>query len=139
MKKNTIIVIFILCYALLFCITPQLSPPSAIRAQVEGYGRTQAALKNNEPGAAERAISDLGECRDSLIEIDRSIKSKDEKIAELENSLRKCADTVASYAQGAGFESGVKWIAGIAIALLLIVFLIYLVVTGKLKIPFMGA
>nr|WP_249262316.1 hypothetical protein [Leptospira alexanderi] len=61
--RNFIVIIFVFCYAILFCITPQLSPPSAVKAQTEGYKRTQDALKNNEPGAVDRAISDLEECR----------------------------------------------------------------------------
>ncbi|EMK12869.1 MULTISPECIES: hypothetical protein [Leptospira] len=136
MKKNSIIIIFVFCYAILFCITPQLSPPPAVQAQIDGYKRTEDAIRNNEPGAGERAISDLRECRASLAEFDQVVKSKDEKIAELENSLRKCADKVAKHAEGTGFQSGVEWIAGIAIAVIILLFLIYLVVTGKLRIPF---
>nr|WP_017854389.1 hypothetical protein [Leptospira interrogans] len=136
MKKNAIIIIFVFCYAILFCVTPQLSPPSAIKAQIDGYKRTEDALKNNEPGANERAISDLQECRASLTEFDKTVKSKDEKIAELESSLRKCADKIAKHAEGTGFQSGVEWIAGIGIAFIILIFLIYLIVTGKLKIPF---
>ncbi|EMF82170.1 hypothetical protein LEP1GSC188_3406 [Leptospira weilii serovar Topaz str. LT2116] len=135
-EKNALIVIFIFCYAVLFCVTPQLSPPSAVKAQAEGYKRTQDALKNNEPGASERAVSDLQSCSASLIEFDKTVKSKDEKIAELENSLRKCNEKVAKYAQGTGFQMGVEWIAGIGIVFIILLFLIYLVVTGKLKIPF---
>lgn len=136
MKKNAIIVIFVFCYAVLFCVTPQLSPPSAIKAQIDGYKRTEDALKNNEPGANERAISDLQGCRASLTEFDKTVKSKDQEIAELREELRKCGEKVAKYAQGTGFQMGVEWIAGIVIVFIILLFLIYLVVTGKLKIPF---
>nr|WP_249262315.1 hypothetical protein [Leptospira alexanderi] len=72
----------------------------------------------------------------SLLEFDESVKSKDQKIAELEAALRQCAEKVAEYARGTGFQLGVEWLAGIAIAFIVLAFLIYLVVTGKLKIQF---
>ncbi|EMO26232.1 hypothetical protein LEP1GSC170_1484 [Leptospira interrogans serovar Bataviae str. HAI135] len=139
MKRNALIFIFVFCYAILFCVTPQLSPPSAVRSQVEGFSETAKALKNNEPGAVNRAIADLRECKSGLLEFDEAVKSRDKKIAELEESLRECSDKVASYAQGTGFKLGVEWLAGITIVFLVLILVIYLVVTGKLRIPFIGS
>ncbi|WP_061246170.1 hypothetical protein [Leptospira interrogans] len=136
MKRNTMIAIFFFCYAALYCMTTQSPIADVIKAQVRNYDLTQEAFRKGEPGSAERVVSSLEECRDSLIALDKAVLSKDQKIAELENSLRKCADKVANYAQGTGFQSGVKWLAGITIVFLILIFVIYLVVTGKLRIPF---
>ncbi|MGJ4784109.1 hypothetical protein ACQV5J_07950 [Leptospira interrogans] len=136
MKRNTMIAIFFFCYAAFYCMTTQSPVADVIKAQIRSYELAQAAFKKGEPGSAERVVSSLEECRYSLIALDKAVSSKDQKIAELEDSLRKCADKVASHAQGTGFQSGVKWLAGITIVFLILIFLIYLVMTGKLRIPF---
>ncbi|EMO80259.1 hypothetical protein LEP1GSC126_3358 [Leptospira kirschneri str. 200801774] len=136
MKRNAMLAIFFFWYAALYCVTTHSPVTDVIKAQVRNYEQAQEAFQNGEPGSAKRVVASLEECKDSLIALDKAVLSKDQKIAELENSLRKCGDKVANYAQGAGFQSGVKWLAGIVIAFLILVFVIYLVVTGKLKIPF---
>lgn len=122
-------IVFILAFSA--CGEFLRSAPVTVRAQVENLESSKTALENNEPGAKERAIESIRNCKTSLLEYDEAVKSRDKKIGELETEIAKLKRENSELSQDAGFKSGFYALLYTIAGLVVISAIVYFVLKRK--------